>query len=121
MFCGRAADRNLFLLRPLLELFGGTRMTFPDPKEFVLLFRRECAEVLLARDLLRDTGVSFNEVCLDDLPGDDTRRKYRSPTLLDGAVVVFGGVEALDESSGDFGMITEYELLRRLYDDVDAL
>jgi hypothetical protein len=65
--------------------------------ELTLIFFEGCPNAARAREVLRLTGRTWHEVRQDDLPPDHPQRAYTSPTILDGARVVFG------LASGDAG------------------
>lgn len=84
-----------------------------------LIYLRGCPTVSLARELLVDVGLSFREICQDDLPPDHDHRRYASPTLLQKGEIIFGMRIPSGAKACLVQIPTERELLRRIYGDED--
>lgn len=79
--------------------------------EIKLLYFKGCPNVEKMRQNLRRAGISFDEICHEDLSPNDPLRKYSSPALLKGNQVIFG---SLTEGGGCSLEIPSVEKLRNL-------
>ena len=75
-----------------------------------LLYFEGCPNAEKARLLLRQTGVTFEEVRQDDLAAIDPLKGYTSPTVLDGEKIVFGSKTGEGSSGCSFGLPSTEEL-----------
>lgn len=89
-------------------------MTKNGQSEYILIFFRGCPSVDIARDLLRDVGIQFTEICQDDLLLEDELRKFASPTLLDDGEIVFGCRLSQGGMGCSIDLPTEYQLLSHI-------
>jgi hypothetical protein len=90
-------------------------MTKTSPKEYVLIYFRGCPTVETARELLREIGISFTEICQDELPPGDSLREYASPALLENGQPIFGSRLPRGSTGCSIDLPTEYELLSRIF------
>ena len=58
--------------------------------EMKLIFFRGCPTAELAKEVLKDAGLAYQEVCQNDLTLDDEFRNFTSPTLLKDGEIIFG-------------------------------
>lgn len=80
-----------------------------------LIYFDGCPNAEKAKTLLKEIGISFQEIRQDDLPENDQFRSYTSPTILDGNAIVVG---AQTEGSGggcSVGIPSADELRRKLH------
>lgn len=63
-----------------------------------LIFFEDCPNAERARRLLKQVGVSFEQIRQDSLPADHPYRRYASPTVLNHELIVFGS--ALGDGGG---------------------
>lgn len=87
--------------------------------EYVLTYFKGCPNAQLARNLLAQAGVMYREVCQDDLAPDDPHRQYSSPSLLNGAKLVFGSEATGADGSCSLDIPTLEELQRLIATDRD--
>jgi hypothetical protein len=79
-----------------------------------LIYFAECPNAETARNLLRNVGVSFDEVRQDDLPPTDSRRLFTSPTILSGDRIVVGSNTRVGGGGCSLDIPSADELTRRL-------
>ena len=59
--------------------------------ELKFLYSKGCPKIEAAKVLLSDSGLGFDEVCMDDLRSSDRLKYYTSPTLLkNNRTIIFG-------------------------------
>lgn len=75
-----------------------------------LLYFEGCPNAEKARLLLKQTGVTFEEVQQDSLAPTNHLKGYTSPTVLDGEKIVFGSKTGEGSSGCSFGLPSAEEL-----------
>lgn len=79
-----------------------------------MIYFEGCPNTEKSRKILREIGVNFDEVCLDNLTIDSPYLVYSSPTLLMDEKMVFGSTTVGNSMACSIDLPSTEETLRRI-------
>lgn len=82
--------------------------------QFKLIYFRGCPNYIRFRNYLKGTGLSFQNICQDDLPADHPLKAYSSPTVLNGDKILFGANMGTQGGGCSLEVPTQEEFLEKL-------